>query len=325
MRSTGSAIFGMALLWVAAGFALAPSPAAAADDYPSKTIEVVIHTKYGGGTDTTARLLIAGAKPHLGAEMVVVAKRGGAGATAHAYLRARPADGHTVLALTQTHLYTIARGKSALKIEDLVGVARAMKDPTLIAVVAGSPFGTLQDLIAASKDSPLNWGVANIGGTEHIGLARLAKVAGIKYKVVPLGSGAQMVQQLLSGAVDVALPNVSEAVAQLENDALRGLAVMREKRLARFPAVPTSFELGYKVETATTRGYAVLKGTPQAVIDKLSRAMVQGMQEAAFVNYLASAGLSPEDSVADAAAWDNELKVTYKDSVEALRELGLLH
>ncbi|NIO15277.1 MAG: tripartite tricarboxylate transporter substrate binding protein, partial [Xanthomonadales bacterium] len=84
----------------------------------------------------------------------------------------KPRDGYTVLALTQTHLYTIARGKSPLTIDDVVGVARAMDDPTFITVAANSPYKTLKDLVDASKDAPLNWGVAQVGGTEHIGLAR---------------------------------------------------------------------------------------------------------------------------------------------------------
>ena len=306
-----------------AALAAAAPVAHAAEDFPSRTIEVVIHTKYGGGTDTTARMMMIESARNLGVDMVVVAKRGGSGAKAHAYVLSRPADGHTLLALTQTHLYTIARGRSKLTIDDIVGVARAMDDPTLIAVVAASPFATIEELIAASRERALNWGVATIASTEHIGLARFAKMTGIRYKVIPFGSGAQMVQQLMSGAVDVTLPNVSEAIAPLADGSVRALVVMSDKRLADYPDVPTTFEKGIEIKTSTTRGYGVLKGTPPAIVEQLSRALTRAMRHQTFANYLKSSGLTPEDSVAGSEVWDQQLKEEYASAARALKELGI--
>lgn len=310
---------------LSAALALAASaPAMAQDKFPSGPIQVVIHSAYGGGTDVTAQMMMIRGRKELDTDMQVVPKRGGSGAAAHKYAMERPRDGHTLLALTQTHLYTIARGQSPLKIDDLVGIARAMDDPTLVVVSGKSPYKSLGDLVKASKDKVLNWGVAQIGGTEHIGLATLAKAAGMKYKVVPFGSGAQMVQALMSGAIDATVPNVSESLTQVEDGTFRALAVMAEKRLKDFPDVPTTFESGYKVKTSTTRGYAVLKGTPQPVIDELSKALVKAMSHDVFANYLKSAGLTVEDSVAGHEVWDTHIKEEYKIAAEALKELGLL-
>jgi len=298
--------------------------AVAQEKFPSKPIEVVIHSKYGGGTDTTARMMMIRTRRILGVDMVVTSQRGGSGAKAHQYALGKPRDGYTVLALTQTHLYTIARGKSPLTIDDVVGVARAMDDPTFITVAAEGPYQSLEDLVAASKDKALNWGVAQVGGTEHIGLALFAKEAGIKFKAVPFGSGAQMVQALMSGAIDATLPNVSEGGAQVRDGTFRALAVMNDKRLADYPDVPTTFEKGYEVKTSTTRGYWVLKGTPQDRIDFLSEAMVKAMKHETFANYLKSAGLSVDDSVAGHEVWDKHIKEEYAKAKEALQELGLL-
>jgi tripartite-type tricarboxylate transporter receptor subunit TctC len=99
---------------------------AAEEKFPSKPIDVVIHAKYGGGTDTTARMMMIRTRRVLGVDMRVIAKRGGSGAKAHHFAANRPRDGYTLVALTQTHFYTIARGKSSITIDDLVGVARAM-------------------------------------------------------------------------------------------------------------------------------------------------------------------------------------------------------
>lgn len=300
------------------------TPAHAAKDFPSKPITVVIHAKYGGGTDTTARMMMIRARRILGVDMQVVAKRGGSGAKAHQFAAGRPKDGYTLLALTQSHLYTIARGKSVLKIGDVVGIARAMDDPTFITVAAKSRFKTLAELVQASRKKALNWGVAQIGGTEHIGLIAFAKAAGMKYKAVAFGSGAQMVQALMSGAIDATLPNVSEANEQVKDGTFRALAVMAEKRLKDYPGVPTTFEHGYKTKTSTTRGYWVLKGTPQPVIDKLSAALVKAMQHKTFGNYLKSAGLTVATSVAGHKVWDKQIKEEYEIAEAALRELGLI-
>jgi len=297
---------------------------AIADKYPNKPIELVIHAKYGGGTDTTARMVSIRTRRNLGTDISIVAKRGGSGAKAQNYVLTKPADGYTIMALTQSHLYTMARGKSNMKINDIVGVARAMDDPTFITVSGKGKFKTLEELVAASKKAPLNWGVAQIGGTEHIGLAQFAKEAGIKFKVVPFGSGAQMVQALMAGKIDATLPNVSEAANQVADGSFKALAVMAENRLKDYPNVPTTFEKGIKAKCSTTRGYAVLASTPQPIIDQISKAMVKAMKHEVFASYLAGAGLTVDSSVAGTKIWDKQLKAEYKVAASALKELGLV-
>ena len=210
-----------------------------------------------------------------------------------------------------------------MKIDDIIGVARAMDDPTFITVSSKSKYKTLADIISASKKGALNWGVAQIGGTEHIGLAQFAKEAGIKYKVVPFGSGAQMVQALMAGKIDATLPNVSEATNQIADGTFKALAVMAENRLKDYPNIPSTYELGIKAKCSTTRGYAVLASTPKPIIEKISKAMVKAMKHDVFSNYLSSAGLTVETSVAGYEVWDKHLKEEYKIAAQALNDLGL--
>ena len=245
----------VSMIALGGAIALGSFAAIAQDKFPNKTIEIVIHSKYGGGTDTTARMMMIRSRRTLGVDMRVVAKRGGSGAKAHSYAMGKAKEGYTVLALTQSHLYTIARGKSPLTIDDVVGVARAMDDPTFITVSAKSSYKSLADLVNASKDKALNWGVAQVAGTEHIGLAQLATAPRITFQAIPFGRGAQMIQALMSGAIDATLPNVSEAGSQVQDGTFRALAVMAEKRLGEYADVPTTYALTYKVKTSTTRGY----------------------------------------------------------------------
>ncbi|MBE0582214.1 MAG: tripartite tricarboxylate transporter substrate binding protein, partial [Desulfofustis sp.] len=258
----------------------------------------------------------------LGVDLQVMSKSGGSGAKAHQYVESQPKDGYTMLALTQSHLYTIARGKSVLKIDDLVGVARAMDDPTFITVNAKSDYKTLEDVIAASKVKPLSWGVSVLGSTEHIGLAQLAEAAGFDYKAVPFESGGQMVNALMSGAIDATLPNISEARSQITDGTLRALVVMAPKRLSGYPDIPSTYEKGFEVDCSTTRGYAVLKGTPADRVKILSDGLVEGMSGDVFKNYLASSGLTVEESVAGQEVWDAQIKKEYAKALLAVEKLG---
>ncbi|MEE8515442.1 MAG: tripartite tricarboxylate transporter substrate binding protein [Alphaproteobacteria bacterium] len=316
-----------------AGLLIQASQATAAE-FPSKTIHVISHASPGGGTDTTARMMMIRARRYLakgikkfknaGVPMIVVYKRGGSGKLAHEYLLSRPADGHTLLALTQTHFYTIARGKTPLKPDDIVGVARAMDDPTFIVVGKNSPYKDIDALINAGKIKSINWGVSQIGGTEHIGLARFAKAAGFKIKVIPFGSGGKMLAALLSGAIDATLPNVSEAVDQISSGTIRPLIVLAAARLKDYPKVPSSFERGWKIGVSTTRGYAVRKGTPDAIIKKLSKSLVKAMKHGTFANYLRGSGLDPKTSPAGSKVWDKQLKAEIKIAEKALKDLGMI-
>jgi len=295
---------------------------AADEKFPSEPIKVIIHTTYGGGTDITARMMTMRTRRVLDTDMQVMSKRGGSGAKAHQYAQSQPKDGYTMLALTQSHLYTIARGKSVLTIDDLVGVARAMDDPTFITVKADSKFETIDDLIKASKEKPLSWGVSVLGSTEHIGLAQFAEAAGFEYKAVPFESGGQMINALMSGSIDATLPNVSEARQQIIDGTLKALVVMAPKRLSGYPDIPTTYESGYEVDCSTTRGYAVLKGTPMDRVETLPDGLVKGMQHEVFANSLASSGLTVEESVAGHEEWDAQLKKEYAKAEEAVQKLG---
>ncbi|MDB9862184.1 tripartite tricarboxylate transporter substrate binding protein [Litorivicinus sp.] len=293
-------------------------------DFSDRPIEVVIHSSYGGGTDVTARMMMIRSRRTLDTDMYVVSKRGGSGAKAQNYVLTKPADGHTIMALTQSHLYTMAQGKSDMKIDDITGIVRAMDDPTFLVVRKESEAKTMEDLVALSKKRALNFGVAQIGGTEHIGLAQLAKAAGMKFKVVPFGSGGEMLLALRSGAIDATLPNVSEAANMIADGSIIPLVLLAEKRLGDYPDVRSSYELGYKVKTSTTRGYAVLASTPKPIIEALSKNIVKAMKHEVFGNYLATAGLSVESSVAGTDIWDKHLKEEYAKASAALKELGII-
>jgi len=285
----------------------------------------VIHASYGGGTDTTARMMSVRTRRNLKADIQVVGKRGGSGAKAQNYTLTRPKDGCTIMALTESHLYTMARGKSNMKIDDLVGVARAMEEPTFIVVNAkNKKLSTIKKLVKEANKKPITAGIASIGGTEHIGMYQFSKAAGVPFKAVSFGSGAQSLAALASGKIDVALLNPSEAAGLIQDKKVKAVLLLAEKRMPDYKKVPSSYELGWKVKVSTTRGYAVLKGTPQPIINEISKAMVKAMKHEVFANYLKGASLDPATSPAGTEVWDKQLKENFVNAQDALKGLGLI-
>jgi putative tricarboxylic transport membrane protein len=309
--------------WVASLVALCcASCTPESTEYPSRPIDVVTHASPGGGTDATARTLLVGAREALGVDMAVLFKAGGGGVTAMNYVASRPRDGYTLLALTPTHLFAIARGQGPLGIDDLVGVARAMDDPLVIAVRAGGAFRELEDLIARGRQRPIKWGTGLIGGGDHAAGMLLAEAASTSLSVVPFAGGGEVALQIMGGSIDAAALNLTEALDSIARGDLRALAVMAPRRIAALPDVPTTFELGYEVSYSTVRGYAVLAGTPEERIEVLERGLLEAMRHPAYQRYLEGTGLDAS-TIAGREEWNAQIRRLYADAEQALAVLGL--
>ena len=293
-----------------------------AADFPSKPIEVVTHAGLGGGTDTTARMLLIRTRKNLKNNAYITPKKGDGGNIAMAYVKSKPKDGHTVLAITPTHLFRMARGGTALTIDDFVGVARTTVDPIVIFVNAKSPYKTIEDLIKAGNKKPIKYGGTNVGSVDHISGLIFAREAKTKIAFVPFDGGGAIMTNLVGNQIDAAGLNLDEGKDQLDSGELRVLAVMADNRLSALPNTPTLKEKGINASFATVRGIVVLKGTPQAAIDKLEAGFLKAMKHPVYQNYLTGAGLD-SSSVSGAAAWDMEIKKIYKEARAALVSLGL--
>lgn len=303
--------------------ALAQDNACNPSEWPSQTIELVSHSSAGGGTDMTMRMWMDAAAQQVDENVVVVYKLGGGARSAHEYFKERGADCHTIMALTQTHLYTIARGNSPIEIADMQGVARAMDDPSVIVVRADSPYQSYEELVEASQDQALTWGVAQVGGTEHIGIERWADAAGTDVRVVPFGGGGDMVTALRSGAIDATLANVSESLNQIQEGDLRALAVLAEEPVEALPDTPTAAEFGHDIQVSTTRGYYVHADTPPEMVDRIEEWILTAMESTRFQEYVQSTGLDPSTGIAGSDVWDEQIKEEYQTSLEAMRKLDL--
>ena len=117
--------------------------AGAQTGFPERPIDIVTHASPGGGTDATARAVARGMRAALDADLSVLPRTGGGGVVAMSFVNGRPRDGHTLLAITPTHLFAMARGQGPLTIDDVVGVARAADDPIVVMVRNDSDIASL--------------------------------------------------------------------------------------------------------------------------------------------------------------------------------------
>ncbi len=300
--------------------------ALAQEKFPSKTINVVTHAGPGGGTDITTRMMMLRGRRVLKQDMVVVSKRGGSGSAALAYVSKQPRDGYTIMAITQSHIFQILQKKVPVKIEEMVGLARATDDPQIVMVNNKSPIKTADDLIAASKKATggLKWGSTFVGGADHVAIHLFCKAAkGIKYTIVPFKGGGDIVTNLVGGNVDVALLNYAEGESQLASGDLRAVCSLSRNPIASLGGTPTAQQAGVDNIASTVRGFACLSGVPQDRVDILSKGLVKAMSHSVYQGYLSNGGM-PADSVLGQKAWTAEIARIHDDSVGALTDLGLL-
>lgn len=298
--------------------------AGAQEKFPSKPIEVVTHAGVGGGTDLTARMMMVQAPAALGTEFVVANKTGGSGSASLGYANSRPKDGYTIMLITQTHLLTLLQGKAgAVQPGDLIGLARATEDPQVLMVGAKSPYKTAQDFIEASKTKPMKYGTTQLGSVDHLAVAGFATKAGLaKPVVVPFRGGGDIVVNLVGGNLDAALLNYAEAESQIKAGEVRPLLVFAPTKMDSLPQTPTATEIGIPAVYSTTRGFAVLKGTPEDRIKVLEDGLIKAMQGKLFQDYLKSSGQSG-GSVVGRAAWQAQIDEFLSTGKEALASLGI--
>ncbi len=307
-----------------AALPLLAMPAISQAAFPKGPIELIIHSGAGGGADITAHALIREVRSLLGWDIALVRKTGAAGAVAHEYLVSRPKDGHTVLGFTGSQTATLARGKSKIKMDDLVGVAQATLDPSFIMVNAKSPIKTAQDYIAAAKERAISLGTTSIGGGDHITGFLLAQKAGLKpFNVVPIVSGGEIAINIVGGNIDSGFLQVTEADAQIRAGEIRPILGFTESRSPAAPDVAVAKELGLDIVRPTLRGYSVLRGTPDDVVKILRDGFLKALQAPSFQDYLKNAGMEP-NSVQPGDVFEKTVRDEYDDSVTALTALGLM-
>ena len=315
IRTISCAILGAAVLLVA--------PASLADEYPSKTVEVVTHAGAGGGTDVTTRMMMLRARRELQQDMVVVNKRGGGGTAAMDYYLTVPADGYSILAFTIGHAAELAKGKTKMTLDDIRPIARGTDDPQILMVRCGV-YENAEDFVAQQKEAPITYGTTHVGNIDDVSAFMFTVKGGMQTpKILPFDGGGELATQLVAGAVDAGVLNLAEAASQIEAGDICPIVVLADERMNALADVPTAKEMGIPVSFSTVRGFVVHKDTPDDVAARLEEALLKSMNHSVYQGFLTTVGLD-STSVAGADVWGGQITTMVTDMEAALRELGFI-
>jgi tripartite-type tricarboxylate transporter receptor subunit TctC len=210
---------------------------------------------------------------------------GGAGGTLGAAAAAKAApDGYTFFVGAIHH--TIAESlylKKTYKLEqDFVPITVLAYVPNVVVVHPKHNFKTMDDLVKFAKANPgkLNFGSAGSGASHHLAGELFKRVAGVDMVHVPYKGIGPMMQDLIGGQVDLAFDGLGSSSAQIKGGKIIPLAVTTTTRSPLLPEVPTLAELGFKgVEVQTWYALWAIKGTPQAIIDKMHAETVKALND----------------------------------------------
>jgi tripartite-type tricarboxylate transporter receptor subunit TctC len=261
-------------LLIAVAVLLATAIPAWAQQYPVRSIRLVVPFPPGGGTDTMARVVAPKLSEFLG-QQVVVENRGGAGATIGAEVAAKSApDGYTLMLATITN----AIGASLYSrlnydlVRDFAPITRLATTPHILVVHPSVPVKTVKEFVALAKAKPgeLAYSSSGSGSAAHLAGELFNSLTGVKTTHVPYKGGGPSMIALVGGEVSVAFATMPSAIGYVRAGRLRGIAVTTDRRSPSTPELPTISETGVAgYEAGSWYGLSAPAGTPKEIIARL--------------------------------------------------------
>jgi tripartite-type tricarboxylate transporter receptor subunit TctC len=287
------------VLKAAAGIALSATAAlAAAQDFPTKTVTIVVPFAAGGPTDTVARLIAQSMTGTL-KQQVIVENAGGAGGTIGANKVAKAKnDGYTLLLhhIGQSTAPGLYRKLPYDAIKDFEPIGLITDVPMTIISKKDFPPKDMKELIAyvkANKDK-VTYANAGLGSASHLcGMLFMTAIQADLTTVPYKGTGPAM-QDLLGGQVDFMCDQTTNTTGQIKSGKVKVYAVTTPKRVPSLPDVPTMQEQGLaNFDVAVWHGLYAPAGTPKPVIDKLTNALQIALKDPTVKARFAELGTEP--------------------------------
>jgi tripartite-type tricarboxylate transporter receptor subunit TctC len=272
----------LSMIVAAAALFSEPAPAAA-QDWPTRPVTMVVPFAAGSGSDILGRIIGPRLAENLGAA-VIVENVGGAGGMIGAarVMKAAPDGYQMLLATAGTHAInqTLYKKPPYDAAADFAPVALVASTPILLIARNDLPAGNLPEFIAYARknQATMQFGSPGAGSTSHLGCALFNAAIKVEVTHVPYRSTGQALQDLLAGRLDYQCVPIAGVVPQIEGNLIKAIAIMSNQRSPILPMLATAYEQGladFEVET----WYALFlpKGAPAAVVQKLHDAAVATM------------------------------------------------
>ena len=270
---------------------------AAAQDWPTRPLTLVVPFSPGGGVDASARVQAQRMSEILGQPIVVENIGAAAGMAGGQRVATAAPDGYTFLVgNTGTHAYNQSLYKKPLynAASDFQPVGLMTESPRILIARKDLPVNNLQEFVAYAKQNQtkMQYGSAGVGSGTHLPCALLNMAMGVDITHIPYRGAGPVMQDLIGGRLDYMCDTIQTGAAQANSNTVKGIAVMSAKRVPIIPNVPTTGEQGLPgVEATVWNAFFLPKGTPEPIVRKLNQAMRETLEDPVIRKRLENFGL----------------------------------
>jgi tripartite-type tricarboxylate transporter receptor subunit TctC len=267
---------------LAASAATIASGSFAQSAWPNKPLRMVVPYPPGGSSDIIARTIGEQLSAALKQPVIVDNKPGANGNLGADFVAKAPADGYTMLLCDVGALAISPSVYTKLPFDpskDLHGVTMLAYSPHLLVVHPSVQANNLKELVALSKQQPLNFAVSGVGGATHLAGVSVERASGAKWQYVPYKGGSQAIQDTIAGQTQVMMNGMLATLPYVQSGKLKLLGVSKRSRMPLIGNVPTIAEQGLTgFESGTWQGVLVARGTPEPIVQKLNAELIRAIR-----------------------------------------------
>ena len=285
--------------------ALGAGASALAQQWPEKTVRVLVPFPPGGGTDIQARLLTAAFQKSVGQTFVIDNRTGASGLIATQLLVDSPPDGHTILFTSASISAVVTLYAKQVKfnaLTDLAPVSWLSSTPLVLSLHPSVPAKSVKELVAVGRARPgaLIAGGNSAGSTAHLSAEMFNQMTGLKTTVLTYRGGGPAVIALISGEIGYIFATAPSIMPHVKSGRAKAIAVTTPKPSSYFPELPTMNTIYPGFESDNWYAMFVPKGTPKAIVDRLHAEIRKGMETPEVKAYMPREALdavvsSPEE------------------------------
>jgi len=304
----------------------APYQGQAQENYPNRPIRIVIPYSPGSVTDVFARIIGQNMQEQWKGSIVVESKSGANGSIAAEEVARAAPDGYTWLLVT-TFFTASPSLNNALRwdpVRDFIPIGQVCRAPNFFVVPTALPVTSVAEFVALAKAKPgeLNYSHPGKGSTGHLGFELFKRLAGIDVTAIGYRGYPQMVPDIASGLISSTFLSANQAVAQVQSGAIRVIGAISDGRSKYFPDAPTLAEQGFaEAQVTPWFGVVVPKGTPQPVVEQISKTLEAALATSDVRQKLDVAGC--EAKRAPLQAFADIIKVDVAVWAKVVKEAGI--
>jgi len=292
MRKAACALAAVSAVWI-----INP-PHAVAQQWPDRTVRILVPFPPGGGTDIQARLLSVAFQKSMGQNFIVDNRTGANGLIAGQIAVDSPPDGSTILFTSGSISVVVTLNAKQMKFNvhtDLAPVSWISSTPLVLSLHPSVPAKSVKELVALAKRTPasMNAGGNTAGSTAHLTAEMFNQVVGIKSTVVTYRGGGPAVIALISGEIDYIFATAPSIMPHLKSGKAKAIAVTTPKPSSALPELPTMNSIYPGFESDNWYAMFFPKGTPRPVVDKLNAEIRKALATAEIKAFLPREALEP--------------------------------